>query len=100
MSLEIAQLFCLRFPEVVGPLKLKVSATLSAVLAFTTREAAVRCAQINHFTPDVVGLAEFHSDDLTRSALAIFHSVEDVELAYKNPRTYDFAMHLRPWPSK
>ena len=100
MSLELAQLFCLRVPETVGPLHVKVNATLGAVLAFATSEAAVRCARANHFEPDVVRLSEVFSDDLARGALVIFHTAEEVELAYENPRAYDFSTHLRPWPSK
>ena len=100
MSLELAQLFCLRVPETVGPLHVKVNATLCAVLAFATSEAAVRCARANHFESDVVRLSEVFSDDLARGALVIFRTAEEVELAYENPRAYDFSTHLRHWPSK
>ena len=60
----------------------------------------MRCAQANHFEPCVASLPEFFSDDVARIALVVFGSAEGVELAYKNPRTYDFSNHLCPWPSK
>ena len=100
MSLELAQLFCLRIPESVGPVRLKINSTLSAVLAFASSEAAVRCARVNHFYPDVVPLMEFFSDELARESLVIFHSAEEVALAYEKQREHNFAAYLHPWPSK
>ena len=103
MSIELAQLFVLRHPG-SGPesgdlLRLKVRADLSAVLAFGSADAAARCARSNHFEPDIVPMPNAYTEDLRSEPLLVFHSVEEVDRAYADQKSYDFSVHICSWPS-
>ena len=100
MSLELASLVFLDgAPGAVGPMRIKVDERRSAVLGFRTSEVAKQLARRWGFEATVLNAAQLDPDLIGAGDLLVFDTVEEVDVAYQTAGTYDFARHLREWPT-
>ena len=99
MSHELRSLVFLAAPaECIDPLRIKVSSTLGAVVAFASSEVATEFARRWNVEPKVLGAEQLPPGAIGGSSLLVFESMDEVDAA-QNQAAYDFSRHLQPWPT-
>ena len=81
-------------------LRIKINATTSAVLAFISHELAMGYASRFGFVTAVLQLNELAAGVMDSMPLLVFHSLEEIAIAYADRDAYDFSVHVEPWPGE
>jgi hypothetical protein len=71
-----------------------------AVLAFASEEVALYFAAFHKLNPKLLSREELAADVPGSLPLVVFRTIEEIEVAYRDAKTYDFTKHVVPWPAE
>lgn len=80
-------------------LRIKLHEGGSAILAFASSEVALHYARFHNIQPKFLDRTRLAADVDSSLPLLIFRSETEIDLAYRDPKEYDFAKHIEPWPA-